>query len=301
MAMSRGLKAGLWIAGLAVLGVALFFPVALATDRSTFCRACHEMAPYNDAWAVGQHAQTAECIDCHVEAGLPARFTHKFVALGEVKAHFLGDTTFPRATPPDVPNTRCIRCHETLPTTTKNGFSHKVHAEKGTCASCHPATGHDVTEAALKTAGIFNAGVEPTITAGKFATVNSGAANIAGHAKVSCSRCHDLAKTGCARCHTPKTGAKHFWKGDCSECHSARDKFAFKHPTSADCTKCHKPPVEHYAGQCSQCHHDPSKSWKFSHPSAGEHSWKSQPCVACHPKNYTSVSCSCHGGGVPRD
>ena len=65
--------------------------------RPAFCQTCHEMGPYYDAWAVGQHAETATCIDCHVDDGLPARFAHKFVALGEVKAHFLGDTTFPAA------------------------------------------------------------------------------------------------------------------------------------------------------------------------------------------------------------
>ena len=116
-AKPRGAKAALWIAVLVVLGVVLFFPVALATDRSTFCRTCHEMIPYYDAWLVGQHAKTAECIDCHVDAGLPARFAHKFVALGEVKSHVLGDTSFPREQPPNVPNKRCTRCHETLPKT----------------------------------------------------------------------------------------------------------------------------------------------------------------------------------------
>lgn len=300
-AKRRGLGAVLWVAALAVLGVVLFFPAALATDSSTFCRTCHEMVPYYDAWLVGQHAKDAQCIDCHVDAGLPARFSHKFVALGEVRSHFAGDTSFPRSSPPEIPNKRCTRCHTALPPTTPGGFSHEIHAQKGTCAKCHPATGHNVTAEALKSAGIFNASYTPTVSAGEFATLDSGAANIKGHKKVACSRCHDMAKTGCPRCHKPKTAEKHPWKGDCAPCHAAGDEFAFRHPGTADCIKCHTPPVDHYAGQCSDCHHSPGSSWKFAHPSAGEHSWKGKPCAACHPKGLPAVFCTCHGGKPPND
>jgi hypothetical protein len=297
MATSRGQKAALWVAGVALLCVVLFFPVALATDQASFCPACHEMAPYYDAWLVGQHREQATCIDCHVDDGLPARFAHKFVALGEVKSHFLGDTTFPRATPPQVPNERCTRCHATLPPATEGGFSHKIHAEKGTCAACHAATGHDVTTAKLQAAGIFNAGVRRTVNRGEFATVDGGQANIKGHKRVQCSRCHDMAKSGCARCHKPKSATNHPWKGDCSQCHEAGNEFAFKHPASTDCAKCHKPGDKHFkpaSGKldaCMTCHPTPDDRWGFSHPGSGA------DCAGCHtpPTKHLAGQCSqCH-------
>lgn len=291
----------LWVAGLVILGVFVFFPVALATDRPTFCGSCHEMDPFHDQWAAGPHATTAQCIDCHVDEGLPQRFAHKFAALGEVKSHFLGDTEFPRAGAADVPNQRCVRCHPTLPKTTAEGFSHEVHAAKGTCAGCHTTTGHNVTTDMLKAAGIFNAALDVKTAPAEFAALDAGTANIKGHAQVVCSRCHNMAKTGCPRCHKSPAAAKHSWKGDCAQCHKAGAKFVFSHPKSADCTGCHTPKTGHYTGQCSQCHHRPGDSWSFSHPALRKHSWSGKPCAKCHPQGYTTASCTCHGGKPPSD
>ena len=285
------------IVGLALVGATLFFPAALLTDRSTFCRTCHEMLPYYDGWVAGQHSQTAQCIDCHVDAGLPARFAHKFVALGEVKSHFTGDMTFPRATPPDVPNKRCTHCHTTLPKTTVVGFNHQNHADKGTCQTCHAKTGHNVTAAVLQALGIYNASAATTAAPGGFATIDGGQANIKNHKKVSCSRCHDMAKTGCPRCHKPLDAAKHTWKGDCTQCHTADNKFAFAHPSSTDCAKCHKlgdkhfKPVSGGLAACKSCHSEAGKSWKFSHPGP------SSDCTGCHKppvKHFAGQCPQCH-------
>jgi nitrate/TMAO reductase-like tetraheme cytochrome c subunit len=287
----------MWFVGIAVLGAILFFPVALATDRATFCTTCHEMVPYYDAWLVGKHATTATCVDCHVDTGLRARFAHKFVALGEVRSHFTGDITFPRATPPELPNSRCTRCHTSLPEATKGAFSHKVHAQKGSCAECHSSTGHDVTVAALKAAGIFNASVKRSSRVRAFATVDAGNANVAGHITVECSRCHDMAKTGCARCHKPTSAEKHPWKGECTVCHQPGAKFVFKHPASTDCAKCHKPGAGHFKpasgelGACKACHPAPGASWTFTHPD------RNGDCVSCHqpPAGHYDGQCSqCH-------
>jgi hypothetical protein len=294
--VSRWLKAALWISGVALLGVVLF-QVALATDNAAFCHRCHEMVPYYDAWLVGRHAKTATCIDCHVDTGLPARLAHKFVALGEVKAHFSGDTSFPRPTPPEVPDRRCNGCHTAMPNSSKDGFSHKIHAEKGACTTCHATTGHDVTAAALQSAGVFNASIKRVARTGTFATVDGGSANIKGHKKVGCSRCHDMAKTGCGRCHQPKSGAKHPWKGECTECHTADEKFVFKHPASTDCAKCHKPSATHFKpvsgtlGACKTCHPTPGGTWKFTHPGSDS------DCSSCHrpPAVHYARECSqCH-------
>ncbi len=107
----------LWVAvGFTVLA-SIFVASALYTDRPAFCGSCHEMVPYVNAWAGGPHADVS-CIECHVARGLPARLSHKFIALGEVRSHLLGDTLFPRQVAPNVPNDRCLRCHPSMPQTT---------------------------------------------------------------------------------------------------------------------------------------------------------------------------------------
>ncbi|TLM84746.1 MAG: hypothetical protein FDZ75_07400, partial [Actinobacteria bacterium] len=225
--MSRRTRIWLWLIVVAGALALVFVGAALATDRSAFCATCHEMRPYYDAWSNGQHAGHAECIQCHVDAGLAARFEHKFVALGEVYAHFTGDTSFPRAVPPVVPNRRCASCHPTVRANV-DGFPHALHAEKGTCAQCHVDAGHDVTAAALTQAGVYDPNANPARLGGKLATVGAGSANLPGHVPVSCSRCHDMRKTPCSACHEPP----HKRRGECSTCHATGKTFRFRHPTT---------------------------------------------------------------------
>jgi nitrate/TMAO reductase-like tetraheme cytochrome c subunit len=329
--IGRRAALSLWVV---LLGLVVIFGgfvgAARATDRSPFCKSCHEMEPYYKEWLAGPHAQKAECIDCHVDPGFGPRMTHKFVALNEVYQHVLGNRLFPLAEPPVVPNSRCQRCHPSVQSKRKN-FSHDLHASKATCQQCHSTTGHDVTAADLKAAGVYNASVEVTRPAFEVATVNGGNANIPGHVTVVCSRCHDMAKTGCAACHTPpKEHPAQAAGKSCSLCHAAGAKFAFRHPpASASCAECHKAPARHPANAqgkaCVVCHRKAGGSWKFTHPGLkadcqtchqppAKHS--GPPCVSCHRKpgvtwafshpgagehSATSFPCvKCHPSGPPR-
>ncbi len=282
--------------------IAAFVGTALATDRPQFCPTCHEMKPYFDAWAAGPHNETW-CIDCHVEPGMTARFAHKFVALQEVYSHVIGNTSFPRAVPPVVPDARCLSCHPSVPASI-DGFPHAAHAEKGYCAQCHYNTGHDVTDEALQAAGVFDPAATPQRLGGELATVGSGKANLAGHKAVSCSKCHDMQATPCASCHSPR-GDEHpkVGKVACTECHPTDGgSWAFAHPNvKGDCAECHKAPAKHPAGACEACHKNSGRSWSFAHPRAGEHSYRSFPCKKCHPSTYDKVYCTCHKGRPPRD
>jgi nitrate/TMAO reductase-like tetraheme cytochrome c subunit len=277
----------IWVVvGIVVLGAG-FVAVAAFTDRPAFCRSCHEMVPYYDAWAVGKHKDVS-CIECHVEPGMAARLGHKFVALGEVRSHFTGDTKFPRPTPPDVPASRCTTCHSSIPNTTKSGFNHGEHAKRGTCAGCHPDAGHDVSAAALQSAGIYQPSPASTLAPNAVAAIGAGAANVDGHVPVSCSRCHDLAKTGCKACHTPK----HKSRGACLLCHRAGTTFVFVHPAKGvDCAPCHKLPAGHTEkADCLTCHDHPGKTWKYTHQAG-------QDCSKCHdaPARHRAGACpDCH-------
>jgi nitrate/TMAO reductase-like tetraheme cytochrome c subunit len=251
-----------------IVAIVAFFPIALATDQPTFCRSCHGMTPFYDAWTAGPHATKATCIDCHVNAGYPSRFLHKFVALQEVYAQFFTNAKYPNYNA-EIPNTRCIRCHPDALTKAVGSFRHADHLSKGvTCARCHAATGHKVTFAALSAAGLLNATNAPSDQqyVGQNSGVGAGSTGkgsvYPGHASVPCQSCHDQANLQCSFCHTA--------------------------------------PAQHYGPQCTKCHSNAAVPFKqFTHPPSGEHRWESRPCVKCHPNGYDTVYCTCHKGHPP--
>jgi len=251
-----------------LIGVIAFIPAAIVTDRPSFCLTCHDMAPFYDAWAQSPH-KDVWCVDCHVPPGVPARFAHKFIALGEVYAELTTKPSYPNYNA-EVPNSRCLRCHAGLDTKKVGKFDHKQHQSRGVaCQTCHAAVGHKVTFAALSAAGILNESNAPagmTYVGQQFQGKGDGKASVlAGHKPVPCSNCHDQANVECSFCHTPP--AKHF---------------------GTTCRGCHKPNVAF-------------EKTVFKHPSAGEHSYRSRPCAKCHPDGTAKVYCTCHKGNPPKD
>ena len=262
----RNRRIVLVLVAVAVVGIVAFFPIALLTDQPSFCPSCHGMQPFYSAWQVGKH-KGLWCIDCHVDAGYPNRFAHKFAALTEVYDQLFARATFPNYNA-DLPNSRCLRCHPDVPVriTAIGQFSHQMHLARGVkCATCHATVGHQVTFAALDSAGVLNANQVAPGTAfvgEQFAGAPGQHSALPGHRPVPCSNCHDQANLQCSFCHTPP--ASHF---------------------GADCRLCHNPSVP-FA--------------QFTHPPSGEHNYLSRPCVKCHPNGYSTVFCTCHGGHPPR-
>ena len=326
------LRAGAWAVLALALLVGTFAATARATDQSSFCSSCHEMTPFYSAWTEGPHAEVA-CIECHVDAGTAERMAHKVTALGEVVGHFIGDPTFPMGAT-DVPDERCLACHDGTIESDSPGFVHAEHAEGKSCVTCHATAGHDVSAAALAEAGVLDPEAQAAKDAREVAVVGSGSADIEGHAPVSCSNCHDMAATGCDSCHEPghepraasttctdchsaatrwafthpgagadcascHTAPAGHWGGSCTTCHQPAASWAFHHPSSASCASCHAAPANHYGTTCSSCH-SPSSAWQsatFAHPGVpgGEHTYRSFSCTSCHPVAYTSYSCvKCH-------
>jgi hypothetical protein len=206
------------------------------TETAPFCRTCHEMEPYYQAWSKGGHTKIT-CVDCHVDPGLVARTLHKFVALKEVWDHFTGNPTFPGQTV-DMPNGRCVSCHPVVGSTPGTRFDHSLHAQQGQCVVCHAAAGHDVSLDALAAAGVLASGVVTTTpTSTPFGT---GVA-LPGHITVSCQRCHDMVTIPCSNCHR----ATHEPLGECSACHKPGTTWTFTHPRthhdylSRPCATCH--------------------------------------------------------------
>ncbi len=250
---------------LAILVVG-FFPLALATDQPAFCQTCHGMKPFYQAYVSGPHAIHATCIDCHVDAGYPARFLHKFAALQEVYAQFFSNAKFPNYNA-DVPDSRCLRCHPNAALKVVGRFKHAQHTARGiSCAKCHAITGHQVSFSAIEAVGLLNtknAAAGADYVGQQFRSLTGMGSVYPGHKPVPCQNCHDQAKLQCAFCHDA--------------------------------------PANHFGDNCRQCHGDASVPFtQFNHPRTF-HNYLNRPCATCHPNNYLTVYCTCHKGNPPSD
>lgn len=278
-----------------VVGVVILLVLAVSlvyTEQSSFCPTCHEMRPYYNAWVSGGHARSAQCVDCHVDAGILAHLAHKPVALKEVWDHFFADNRFPNFTV-DLPNSRCVRCHPNISVKAGSLFSHATHASRAKCKDCHAQAGHIVSLASLAAEGVLKANATtPSISP------SGTPSSIAGHIKVICQECHDQAKMKCSSCHQPP----HESRGECSNCHRPGAKFVAFHPAGTDCASCHAAPAKHFGNDCVACHTSgvPFKQAVFTHP-ATFHGYLSRPCAKCHPNGYPAVYCTCHNGNPPSD
>lgn len=292
--LDRPLTAIALTLGLAVLAVVGLIGAARASDQPTFCVSCHEMQPYYDAWEEGAHAGVS-CVECHVDAGLAERVSHKAVALGEVWAHVTSDPTFPMAEPASIPDQRCLACHESIEADIA-GRSHAEHAGGRACVQCHPTAGHDVTARALIEAGIYDPEAAERRASEVVAAVGQGQDNLAGHVGTGCSDCHDMRVTPCGACHTPTHESS---DAACTACHAPAATWVFTHPVSGLCADCHEissahRPVEE-ATTCETCHTARGVDWSFTHPA-------DPACESCHDRgeSHTSrgadLACTtCHG------
>ena len=278
------LAIALLLAFAGVAGAAV--PAFRASERATFCISCHEMGPYYDAWAAGAH-RNIECVECHVDAGALNHVSHKVIAAKEMWIHLTGDPRFPQGTA-EVPDSRCLACHASIPGSTGPRFSHKAHAGTGGCVTCHSDGGHRVSLDALKAAGSLKPGLEASAAAGSSATTSSA------HPVVSCVKCHDPATTACATCHVPP----HKARGACIGCHQPGPRWVFTHPTATDCATCHTAPAQHFGAACASCHVPavPFAQTRYTHVSTAcenchaapaGHS-KAAPCASCHRRPGTS-------------
>lgn len=233
------------VAGVLLIGA--LAAVVQYTETPPFCRTCHEMEPYYQAWASGGHKSTA-CVDCHIDPGIVAHGLHKFVALREVWDHFTTSPVFPGQAV-DMPNSRCVDCHPIVTNNSKSRFDHALHARQGECVLCHATSGHGVSLAALQAAGVLAPGVSVVPTS---SPVGRGVP-LAGHIAVECQRCHDMTQTKCSTCHR----ATHEPRGECSGCHQPAAAWTFAHPRtrhdyrSIPCVKCH--PNGYSTSSCT-CH-----------------------------------------------
>ena len=129
------------------------------------------------------------------------------------------------------------------------------------------------------------------------------------HYEGDCLSCHPDTETwdvitfdhtmyqNCFSCHTAEVN---HYSGQCSDCHNTTDwsLVAFDHSLSRNCKNCHSPPSKHSSGACNECHS--TNSW--SDAKTNHDSYSVEECTACHqgdaPENhYCEDCCRCHEAG----
>lgn len=216
-----------------------------------FCKSCHIMQPYYDAWKTSKHNFVA-CVDCHYPPGSPKELMwHKFQALSQVVKFVT--RTYSSKPYAEIDDAACLRpgCHSTRLLEGKGKavgpkgviFDHRPHlsqARRGRqlrCASCHSQ-----------------------IVQGK-------------HIEVTYDTCYLCHFKGREKGRTIEP------LGGCTGCHGIPDKsfqiggmtynhkdYVKKH--GVDCMSCHSEVVqgkgEAEKDRCFTCHNQPEKLAKYS-------------------------------------
>lgn len=267
------------------------------------CKRCHKQVDTGTPdFDHALHAARGPCEKCHPTAG------HS-VSVAALKAAGIYSGESPRydesidassiaivdAGLADLPGhvtVFCSRCH--LMTATGCPACHKPpHEPRGECVICHApgiafVFAHPENRSDCQTCHTKSA---------THTTIPGACDDCHKQPGVAWTFKHAGESATCTRCHTRP--AKHD-AGQCSRCHSKTGvSWAFSHPSSSNCARCHKAPARHYGSGCSSCH-SAGRAWSratFSHPGirGGEHSYRSFACSSCHPRGYSSATCTkCH-------
>ncbi len=265
----------MWISLVAIGGNVAFMEYSMQPD---FCRSCHVMEPYYQAWHKSTHREVA-CVDCHFAPGLAATIKGKTEATTQL-VKFLTKTygTKPHA---EVHDAACLRsgCHETRVLEGKVAWTVKS------------VGGHDVT---------INFDHTPHMTEDRRGM------------KLRCVSCHGQLVQGqhltvtldsCFLCHFKgfEHGRNDDTLGGCTACHDSPKETIrlttgeFKHDMYVDrgvaCENCHSDAM---AGEgkvqrqyCWSCHNQPEAiarfgETKFLHDSHVTH--HKVECTSCHER-----------------
>ncbi|MBK6765711.1 MAG: NapC/NirT family cytochrome c [bacterium] len=308
--------------------VSLLFFVRV-TSQPSFCRSCHVMEPYFQAWETSTHSNVT-CTECHIPPGIEGTVHSKFLAMSMVANYFTG--VYKRSKPwAEIDDRSCLRsgCHDTrLLQSTENFrgvmFDHKPHLEnvrRGRqlrCTSCH----------ANIVQGEHIAVNESTCFLCHFKPDSVGQATELSR----CTHCHNppqgemaadtsfdhtemlARKTDCSSCHATEVAGDGFVPRErCNSCHAQVDHIQryddheFVHQIhvtdrKVECTQCHiqirhgKEAVQLASEErtCGECHGAPDN--------AVERVWKGDlPGLPLSPSSMSraGMACtSCHVGEI---
>lgn len=280
---------------LGIMGLIGLVILALLYNYSTkpgFCKTCHIMDPYYDAWNTSTHKKVATCVDCHYPPSKSA-IQMKMRALSQVVLYVT--RTYRPKPVAEVEDANCLQngCHQTRllegKITIGDGklvFDHTPHltqmrlGKQLRCTSCHSQI-------------MVGTHIEVTYT--------------------SCYNCHfkghqpgrdTLPLAGCNKCHLPPSGQIDLGGG-----------LTFTHNDyvsreGVQCIFCHADVVSGDGPapkeRCFSCHNTPDRLAKYTDTEflhKNHVSDRNVECQACHlaiehklhASNFTEGSCSqCH-------
>lgn len=273
----------LWISLVSFVVISIISIIGMShyLTSPSFCKSCHIMKPYYNAWATSKH-NFVPCVDCHYPPSGPKTLLwKKFQALSQVAKYVT--RTYSSKPFAEIEDTSCLRggCHSTRllqgKVVTEKGvtFDHRPHLEgvkygrKLRCVSCHSqiVVGNHI-EVTWNTCYLchFKGKVfEKSMPAKK--------------ADQNCLRCHSL----------PDKPIK---SGNISYSHK---EFLGKHNVS--CKNCHQDVVQGSGDvskdRCLTCHNQPEKLSRYNETDFihDNHVTKhNTACIHCHEEMKHSAT-----------
>ncbi|OHB72189.1 MAG: hypothetical protein A2W23_07920, partial [Planctomycetes bacterium RBG_16_43_13] len=282
------------LTGIVIFIISLGGLAAYSTSPS-FCRSCHIMEPYYQAWAKSKHSDVA-CVECHYPPGETKTILwKKFQALSQV-AKFI-TRTYSSKPYAEIEDTSCLRsgCHSTrllqgrVVSEKSVLFDHKPHLENVRygrqlrCVSCHSQIvvgkhievtwdtcylchlkGHKEGRNIEPLGGCQGCHLLPSRTI-KVGNITYNHKDFLGQHNIACQSCHqdviqgegDVPKERCLTCHNQPEKIDRY-----KETAFIHDNHVTKHNTA--CFHCHRE-IRHGASaagtkslayDCAVCHTD---------------------------------------------
>lgn len=257
------LAAGGLLGLLGVLGGAKY------SESPRFCKSCHIMQPYYDAWSTSNH-KGVKCVECHYPPGSKRTLLwKKFQALSQVAKYVT--RTYSSKPFADVEDASCLKCHPTRLlegwVRTSNGvkFDHRPHllekrrGRQLRCVSCHSQM-------------VIGKHVQVTYDTCYLCHFKTGP-TAGPETKDNCLRCHDIPKkeflignmrydhrdfvskrgVACANCHFDAVvGQGEAPQDRCFTCHNQPEKLA----KIGDVPGLHEQHVTKHNAACFHCHRE---------------------------------------------
>ena len=284
--------------GIVILVLTMLSLVPVIPPAGAACGACHQVAPFVEAWKGDAHAGVS-CFGCHARRGITGAMQAS--ADGAVRLLISQESTV--ALPP-LYQERCERCHEEILEGVTRGAIRMRHTdviEAGmSCLLCHPWVGHEEME--REDLVVSRSQMSVCLTCHDGDVVPAG-----------CTLCHDgrpsdsattpagataQAQVSCAGCHREETSA------NCIDCHGLElphppafwgQHAGMSYDSPALCARCHENASAEAARPC-QCHsnddneHGSYNEWFPRHGGAAAQAWPGG-CM-CHSPAFCG---KCHG------
>jgi len=279
------------LAAIFIILIGLLILFAHYSESPSFCKSCHIMKPYYDAWKSSKHNFVA-CVECHYPPGTPKQFLwKKFQSMSQVVKYVT--RTYGTRPFAEIDDSSCLRdgCHakRLLEGKVKLGpnvtFDHRPHlldlkrGKQLRCTSCHSqiVQGKHI-EVTVSTCFICHFkkgsdGNKPKISS--CLTCHDVPTKIIKHGKVSFSHTEFAGgkKLACEKCHMDSViGEGLASKDKCYDCHNQPDRISKFNDTTfihdnhvakhkVECIRCHSE-IKHQLGRsidsleplCSSCH-----------------------------------------------